>query len=1819
MPSRARPGVLALTLLLACPAAARPAPPPAEDPVLRLEPGGPTSLVTALAFGPDGSTLYEAGWDKVIRVWRRDAGGRFRLGATLRVPIGPAESGQIYALALSADGNWLAAGGHALYPGAAGFRESGVVVPRLALTPEMRRASGVIHVFDLRADPPVCRPLQGHQGRIEALRFVDSPPGAPPLLVSAGPEPDGQRKGALTLRLWDASTGEHRGAAYGPEITGKRPWVAAWRAGDRVRAAVANGDAHGVAVWDVGKGQGPLRVFAPGELNTTLIHHPDDGLILTGSCFPGKDRVPPECHLRSWDATAPDVPVLLASAAVTWPGWLPVPSRHICVPESLATLASRPGGPRDLIGALTRVEALDETPTKQARYGLQILDLRPPRFGAALSRISLGMQPRHEPYVAAAPDGRTLALAGNGAQEVWIYSVDDLLRLGDKALPQVLRGAGRTNQGVAFVRRGDDRGLLLSLSPLGEPPAPGADAVVYVVRNRTVVPYPSGWSLARPDLRAWEVQPKERAGKPGEPRAWDLPVYGNGQYVGRVVLDPETPIRAGTWVVPTAHALLPPTAPGSPPILAVAHNQPGVGPKLGLYNVRTGELIRQLSGHAAPVRGLAFSDDGRMLISAADDRTICVWSLTNLGETLGRRGGLPGLALKDGQGSPAVAAVGPELVSRVGEALRPGDFLTGLLFERGDWQRPASALAFYRALSAAPPGDAVRVKRWRRGTEQDVPLTLGQAADERKPLLTLFLTRERQEGPWTWLAWDPAGPFDSSGPDAERLFGWHFNTGRPGQPARFALAAQYPNFRTEGLVGKLLELGDRPPPAPSPQQPPELSLSLDPVPDGPALRRPPVALKIAVRGGKADAARVKSIRWTFDGRDPVELPGNPAGFWTVDLTGRPWTRGKHSLAAVPLGEGPAATPEEASLSVRYVPAAPDLLVFRDDDTPVPTETEIVTKEASIKLRLKVQTAPGLKAGLKVVKPKSETEVFEHLNDGDERPVDLKLEAGENKFQLEAFNEDEKADKGLETSTRPLLIYHAPPRGRPPGLSLKRITDLSDKRSVAVRDQHDLGAVDFPQVRLEGRVQAEAPLTRVELVAGSTDDSRPLTGAEAGKKFDPKSRSSSFVFAETVKLSPGPQKLDFVLQAVGTPVRHWYATIEYRPPTPEIGPVLFSPTVYFPKPPRAELKATFEGTRETHPVDETLSEIRVDGEPVKPDDQHGVRIDWNRQTLTARAPLRARKNLVAFYLRNTWASEYLSVPYEVRYLHPPQVDPAGVALAADGPFADVSTVVRSPTPLRGPARVEVVDRNGAVRHWRAVTPEDAGPGLWAVRATRVPLEPGTNGVRVRAANEDGEDPELSRSSGRLVTYLGPAGPRPEVVWLEPEGTANLTRTPVEIRFGVRSASPLTRVELLRVSSTALETLRVVDQPASAAADGDGFVYVGGAAVDLDLEPIDVKVLAVNAGGESEARLTLTYVRPPVRVAVTSVEEPGGPRHALPQEGVAAGVPSRRLRGGRATVVGRIVGDQAAAPQDPAKLSAQVWVNGFPQVAVTPVRADRPHEWEFRADVLLDRPGNSVKVSLPETPAADDSRAALTLLSDRPETDRELHLLVVGEDDPRELTDRAVLALGGERLPGTDDRFTTPAFPRGRVYRTAPGRVTRRALDQQLGELRNSISLGDRPSDDLVVVYVQGRETVEGGVSTLRLASGARAADGDFLPVHEIVGWLTGYRGAKLFLFDVTRDPDALPAEPDLPRTATDAAVGIVRLVWRGRADTRPADARLTDAIRSALRTRATVKQLDDKVARWSLDLKQKYPDLEYRAFLSPAFDQLVIGVPKPPGR
>ncbi|HEX7332796.1 MAG TPA: caspase family protein [Pyrinomonadaceae bacterium] len=81
---------------------------PSIEPTLRIETGMHTGDIWGIAVDAGNRLLVTASKDKTIRVWELQSG---RLLRTIRVPIGPDTQGELYAVALSPDGNTIAVGG----------------------------------------------------------------------------------------------------------------------------------------------------------------------------------------------------------------------------------------------------------------------------------------------------------------------------------------------------------------------------------------------------------------------------------------------------------------------------------------------------------------------------------------------------------------------------------------------------------------------------------------------------------------------------------------------------------------------------------------------------------------------------------------------------------------------------------------------------------------------------------------------------------------------------------------------------------------------------------------------------------------------------------------------------------------------------------------------------------------------------------------------------------------------------------------------------------------------------------------------------------------------------------------------------------------------------------------------------------------------------------------------------------------------------------------------------------------------------------------------------------------------------------------------------------------------------------------------------------------------------------------------------------------------------------------------------------------------------------------------------------------------------
>ncbi len=269
-----------------------------ERPILRLDTGGHMARITGLVFTPDSKFVVSASDDKVIRIWDWRAGKTVR---TIRT------TGPIYAIALSPDGRWLAAGGLfaadslsadasqiRLYDFASGELKALLkghrnVVSGLAFSPDGEKLisgsyRGAI-IWDVERGTLLHR-LQGHRADIYAVGFT----------------PDGQRAvtGSLdnTLRLWRVADG-----ALITEMTGHVDHVYSLAVSPR-DGSIASGDESGeIRLWDGNTGAllKTLDFFGDPFIHRgfgvgSLAFSPDGSLLLS-TC--GGDKC--EYVQRVWD------------------------------------------------------------------------------------------------------------------------------------------------------------------------------------------------------------------------------------------------------------------------------------------------------------------------------------------------------------------------------------------------------------------------------------------------------------------------------------------------------------------------------------------------------------------------------------------------------------------------------------------------------------------------------------------------------------------------------------------------------------------------------------------------------------------------------------------------------------------------------------------------------------------------------------------------------------------------------------------------------------------------------------------------------------------------------------------------------------------------------------------------------------------------------------------------------------------------------------------------------------------------------------------------------------------------------------------------------------------------------------------------------------------------------------------------------------------------------------------------------------------------------------------------------------------------------
>jgi WD40 repeat protein len=232
-----------------------------DAPILQLDTGGHMGLIKSLAFTSDGRYLVLAGEDKVIRVWDWQAGTIVR---SIRGQAGAGDEGKVYAMALSPDGRWLAAGGYfgtgtphqdsiRLYEFATGrlvglLKGHTNVVTGLVFSSDSKwlisgSADRTAIIWDLERGA-LAHHLKGHTDAVYAVAF--SPEGAQAITGSDD----------KTLRLWSVADGTQIATLSGGN--GKVRSVAVSTSNGTIASGSVDGE---IRLWD-GRSGRFLRTLA---------------------------------------------------------------------------------------------------------------------------------------------------------------------------------------------------------------------------------------------------------------------------------------------------------------------------------------------------------------------------------------------------------------------------------------------------------------------------------------------------------------------------------------------------------------------------------------------------------------------------------------------------------------------------------------------------------------------------------------------------------------------------------------------------------------------------------------------------------------------------------------------------------------------------------------------------------------------------------------------------------------------------------------------------------------------------------------------------------------------------------------------------------------------------------------------------------------------------------------------------------------------------------------------------------------------------------------------------------------------------------------------------------------------------------------------------------------------------------------------------------------------------------------------------------------------------------------------------------------------
>ncbi|HEY2250810.1 MAG TPA: hypothetical protein VGH74_07100, partial [Planctomycetaceae bacterium] len=546
-------------------------------------------------------------------------------------------------------------------------------------------------------------------------------------------------------------------------------------------------------------------------------------------------------------------------------------------------------------------------------------------------------------------------------------------------------------------------------------------------------------------------------------------------------------------------------------------------PWLILYNLATRERLCLLNGHEAVVEWAGFSRDGKYLVSVARDNTVCLWWLSDVPQLTQSRGAINDLVVETNATGQLVVKV-----DRPGRFAR-GDVLTVIekSAEKTTGPTPApkvfgSANEFWFYVAQREPGKnlVVDVVRANGRKEAGFNVAVERALPERKPLCSLFLSKDPRRAQTDWIAWDPLGVYDASGAEAERRLGWLFNTEGQDLPVKYAAVEEYrEQNRRPGLISDHLEQGPRLVPRPLPE--PGMSLLFR---EGqqPLASKP--GIPVVARGRDLSAVLqlqdfperlIGRVRWQI-GAVEGDLRRITEGLWEADLATASLGR-EAGLVSVKLEtkeHPPRAFSSEAMLQI--VPPAPILAVA--PDIPEVADAEQLKFSVLARSALDRDQEPVVvkfvhtHAGRTVAEQEWEPET------GKTQTRELALATGANTLTVTAWNKNASAEtRALEQTRRSWSIRL--PKPQVPEVLLLGVVPPGEQKPTRLAPG-EAWKTDRPRVDVRGKMSVDPPdvFTRAFVVV--SDPARQ--GDSPRIELSGFQKKSAFEFTQSISLVPGLQ-------------------------------------------------------------------------------------------------------------------------------------------------------------------------------------------------------------------------------------------------------------------------------------------------------------------------------------------------------------------------------------------------------------------------------------------------------------------------------------------------------------------------------------------------------------------------------------------------------------------------------------------------------------------------------------------------------------------------